>query len=245
MIYIKQAYKSFGTYDALKAINLTINEGEIHGIVGASGAGKSTLLRLMNKLEQPDRGEVEVAGQALHNLNGLALTRARQAIGMIFQHFNLLSNKTVFKNVELALQLVKMPSKERKGRVLECLSFVGLDHLANKYPAQLSGGQKQRVAIARALANRPKVLLCDEPTSSLDAGTTAEILNVLKMVNEKLGITIVIVSHQLDVIKSICQRVTVLDAGEIYETFSNQASGVKRTATSALDIVNLLKRGEL
>jgi len=244
MIHMKQVYKAFGSYEALKAINLSISEGEIHGIVGQSGAGKSTLLRMMNKLEQPDKGEVEVAGQALHTLSGTALYQARQSIGMIFQHFNLLSNKTVFDNVALALQLVKLPRQQQKQRVLECLNFVGLSHLAKQYPAQLSGGQKQRVAIARALANNPRVLLCDEPTSALDSVTTAEILDVLKLVNEKLGITIVIVSHELDVIKSICHRVTVMQDGEIYETFPIKAKGVLRAVSTAEDIVKLLKKGE-
>lgn len=241
MIHVTNVYKSFDSVEVLKAINLSISEGEIHGIVGQSGAGKSTLLRLMNKLEQPDRGEVIVVGQSLHTLQGAALRSARQAIGMIFQHFNLLANKTVFDNVALALQLVHKGKTERVQRVMECLNFVGLAQYAKKYPAQLSGGQKQRVAIARALANNPKVLLCDEPTSALDSGTTAEILGVLKQINEQLGLTIVIVSHELDVIKSICQRVTVMQAGEIVETFSIQPTGVPRSILTADDMARVLK----
>lgn len=244
LIQLTNVYKSFEAYEVLKNINLSISEGEIHGIVGQSGAGKSTVLRLINKLEQPDQGEVIVAGQLLHYLSGAALRSARQSIGMIFQHFNLLANKTVAENVELAMQLVHKEKTERRKRVIECLDFVGLAEHGKKYPAQLSGGQKQRVAIARALANNPQVLLCDEPTSALDSGTTAEILEVLKRINEQLGLTIVIVSHELEVIKSICDRVTVMQAGEIVESFAIKPTGIKRTLSTAEDMIRLLKKGE-
>lgn len=244
MIQLTNVYKSFDSFEVLKNINLTISEGEIHGIVGQSGAGKSTVLRLINKLEQPDRGEVNVAGQLLHQLSGSELRKARQSMGMIFQHFNLLANKTVADNVGLTLQLIHKSKSECHNRVNECLNFVGLTEHAKKYPAQLSGGQKQRVAIARALANNPKVLLCDEPTSALDSGTTVEILEVLKRINEQLGLTIVIVSHELEVIKSICNRVTVMQAGEIVETFSIKPTGINRTVSSAEDMIRLLKKGD-
>ncbi|QUG43641.1 ATP-binding cassette domain-containing protein [Psychrobacillus sp. INOP01] len=217
MIKLHNASKSFSTFQAIKSVSLTIDKGEIHGIIGASGAGKSTLLRLMNLLEIPDEGEIEVNGQRLTNLSSKELRHARKKIGMIFQHFNLVANKTVYENVAVSLELANIPKKERKSRVIECLQFVGLENLMEQYPVQLSGGQKQRVAIARALANNPQVLLCDEPTSSLDPNTTAEILEVLKNINQSLGVTIVIVSHEMEVIKSICNRVTVMAAGEIYD----------------------------
>ncbi|MEK3979491.1 methionine ABC transporter ATP-binding protein [Psychrobacillus sp. FSL K6-2836] len=218
MIKLHNVSKSFSTFQAIKSVSLTIDKGEIHGIIGASGAGKSTLLRLMNLLEIPDEGEVEVNGQRLTNLSSKELRQARKKIGMIFQHFNLVANKNVYENVAVSLELANVPKKEQKSRVMECLQFVGLENLMEQYPAQLSGGQKQRVAIARALANNPQVLLCDEPTSSLDPNTTAEILEVLETINKNLGVTIVIVSHEMEVIKSICNRVTVMADGEIYQT---------------------------
>lgn len=218
MIKLHNVSKSFSQFQAIKSVFLTIDKGEIHGIIGASGAGKSTLLRQMNLLEIPDEGEVEVNGQKLTSLSSKELRQARKSIGMIFQHFNLVANKTVYENVAVSLEITNFPKKERKNRVLECLQFVGLESSMEKYPAQLSGGQKQRVGIARALANNPQVLLCDEPTSSLDPNTTAEILGVLENINKSLGVTIVIVSHEMEVIKSICNRVTVMEAGEIYDT---------------------------
>lgn len=226
MITLHNVSKSFIQFDAIKSVSLTIKRGEIYGIIGASGAGKSTLLRLMNLLEVPDKGIVEVDGQALTNMKGKQLRQARQSIGMIFQHFNLVANKTVYENVAVSLQLAKIPRKDQRSRVEECLRFVGLEDYLDKYPAQLSGGQKQRVAIARALANNPKVLLCDEPTSSLDPNTTAEILGVLESINKRLGVTIVIVSHEMEVIKSICQRVTVMANGEVYDTITIEPKGV-------------------
>ncbi len=208
-------------------MSLTIHNGEIHGIIGASGAGKSTLLRLMNLLETPDKGEVEMNGQNLTTMNSRKLREARKSIGMIFQHFNLVANKTVYENVVVSLDLANFPKGKRRERVLECLRFVGLESFVKKYPAQLSGGQKQRVAIARALANKPQVLLCDEPTSSLDPNTTSDILGVLEEINKSLGVTIVIVSHEMDVIKSICNRVTVMADGEIYDTVVTKPKGIQ------------------
>lgn len=227
MINLHQVSKKFSQFQAIKSVTLAINRGEIHGIIGASGAGKSTLLRLMNLLEIPNEGEVEVNGQKLTNLNSKALRNVRKSIGMIFQHFNLVANKTVYENVAVSLELANFPKKERRSRVVECLQFVGLESSIEKYPAQLSGGQKQRVAIARALANNPQVLLCDEPTSSLDPNTTAEILSVLENINKSFGVTIVIVSHEMEVIKSICNRVTVMADGEIYDTVLIEPNGIQ------------------
>jgi len=245
MIKLHNVTKNYAHFRAINSISLTINKGEIYGVIGASGAGKSTLLRLMNLLEIPDTGEVKVNGQTLTNLNSKDLRRARKSIGMIFQHFNLVANKTVFENVAVSLKLTKFPKKERRNRVVECLQFVGLENFMTKYPAQLSGGQKQRVAIARALANNPQVLLCDEPTSSLDPNTTAEILDVLEKVNKSFGVTIVIVSHEMDVIKSICNRVTVMADGEIYDTISIEPKRILSTDNSPKYFVEqLTKDGE-
>lgn len=227
MINLHNVSKSYSNFQAVQSVSLSVHKGEIHGIIGASGAGKSTLLRLMNLLEIPDAGNVEINGKTLTSLSGKDLRQARKSIGMIFQHFNLVANKTVYENVAMPLKLSKFPRRQRKDRVMECLRFVGLERFKDKYPAQLSGGQKQRVAIARALANNPQVLLCDEPTSSLDPSTTAEILGVLENVNKRLGVTIVIVSHEMDVIKSICTRVTVMADGEVYDTVSIEPKGIR------------------
>jgi len=228
MIKLHQVNKSYDQFQAIQSVSLEINKGEIYGIIGASGAGKSTLLRLMNLIEVPDDGEVEVNGEALTKLSSRKLRQARKSIGMIFQHFNLVANRTVYENVAVSLALSGFPRTERRGRVMECLRFVGLESLMGQYPAQLSGGQKQRVAIARALANNPQVLLCDEPTSSLDPNTTAEVLSVLEDVNKSLGVTIVIVSHEMEVIKSICTKVTVMENGKVFETVSTSPQGVQK-----------------
>ncbi|MCR8658607.1 methionine ABC transporter ATP-binding protein [Paenibacillus endoradicis] len=243
MIKLHNVSKSFSQFQAINSVSLTINNGEIYGIIGASGAGKSTLLRLMNLLETPDQGQVEVNGQQLTSLNSTNLRQARKSIGMIFQHFNLIANKTVYENVVVALQLANFPQKDRRSRVLECLQFVGLESYIDQYPAKLSGGQKQRVAIARALANNPQVLLCDEPTSSLDPNTTAEILAVLENINKSLGVTIVIVSHEMDVIRSICHRVTVMADGEIYDTLAIQPKGIQTIDHSPQSFVEQLIKG--
>ena len=245
MITLHNVSKSFLRFQAIQSVSLSIGKGEIHGIIGASGAGKSTLLRLMNLLEIPDEGEVEVNGQTLTKLNGKQLRHARKSIGMIFQHFNLVANKTVYENVAASLELAKFPRKGRRARVEECLQFVGLASYIDKYPAQLSGGQKQRVAIARALANNPQVLLCDEPTSSLDPNTTAEILSVLENINRSFGVTIVIVSHEMEVIKSICNRVTVMDHGKVYDTVSIKPKGIGMAENSpSFFVEQLTKDGE-
>ncbi|WP_252504911.1 methionine ABC transporter ATP-binding protein [Sporosarcina sp. Marseille-Q4943] len=246
MIKLHNVNKSFMRFQAIQSVSLSIGKGEIHGIIGASGAGKSTLLRLMNLLEVPDDGEVAVNGQTLTNLNGKQLRQSRKLIGMIFQHFNLVANKTVYDNVVVSLELAKFPKKDRRARVEECLQFVGLDSFKDKYPSQLSGGQKQRVAIARALANNPQVLLCDEPTSSLDPNTTAEILAVLENVNRSFGVTIVIVSHEMEVIKSICNRVSVLNEGKVYDTVSIEPKGIGMKENSPRFFVEqLTKDGEM
>lgn len=242
MIKLHNITKNYAHFRAINSISLSINKGEIYGIIGTSGAGKSTLLRLMNLLEIPDEGEVEVNGQILTNLNSKHLREARKSIGMIFQHFNLVANKTVFENVAVSLELANFPKKERRNRVMECLQFVGLENFISKYPAQLSGGQKQRVAIARALANNPQVLLCDEPTSSLDPHTTSEILEVLEKVNKSFGVTIVLVSHEMNVIKSICNRVTVMADGEIYDTISIEPKRMLSTDNSPKYFVEQLTK---
>lgn len=246
MIHLHQVSKNFDDFQAVKSVCLKIHKGDVHGIIGASGAGKSTLLRLMNLLEVPDAGQVEVNGKDLTMLRGNTLREARKSIGMIFQHFNLVANKTVYENIAVSLELAGFPKKKRRERVLECLRFVGLEGFAEKYPAQLSGGQKQRVAIARALANNPEVLLCDEPTSSLDPNTTAEVLRVLENVNKSLGVTVVVVSHEMDVIKSICHHVTVMANGEVFDTLRTKPQGVKQIDSNPQYFVDqLVKDGDV
>ncbi|MEK5058417.1 MULTISPECIES: methionine ABC transporter ATP-binding protein [unclassified Paenibacillus] len=199
-------------------VSLHIEQGSIHGIIGASGAGKSTLLRMMNVLERPDQGQVYMGDRELTRMKEGELREARRKIGMIFQHFNLLSNRTVHGNVAVPLELAGVSREERNQRVQEYLQFVGLSDKAAQYPAQLSGGQKQRVAIARALANKPQVLLCDEPTSALDPKTTGGVLELLEHVNREMGITIVIVTHEVSVVERLCQSVSFMDSGQILRT---------------------------
>ncbi len=203
--------------EALKGVSLNINKGDIFGIIGYSGSGKSTLIRCINLLERPDSGEVIVGDKDLIKLSEKELMKERQKIGMIFQHFNLLSYDTVYNNVALPLIYNKLPQNEIKKKVDELLELVGLTERKNAYPSQLSGGQKQRVSIARALANNPKVLLSDEATSALDPQTTISILNLLKNLNKKLGLTIILITHEMSVIKEVCNKVAVLNQGEIVE----------------------------
>lgn len=203
---------------ALQGIDLSINKGEIFGVIGHSGAGKSTLVRCINLLERPTAGKVYVGGVELTALNNKQLQEARRKIGMIFQHFNLLSSATVVDNIAFPMRLARKPKEEIKARTRELLALVGLEEHADKYPAQLSGGQKQRVGIARALANNPEVLLCDEATSALDPQTTQSILDLLLDINRKLGITIVMITHEMHVIRAICDRVAVIDGGRIVES---------------------------
>lgn len=243
MITLHNVSKYYGSFQAIEAISLHVNRGEIHGIIGASGAGKSTLLRMINLLEFPDEGHVVVNKKKLTDLKGKELRKMRQSIGMIFQGFQLIENKTVFDNVVVQLEIAKVAKKDRRERVMESLRFVGLETYKNHYPSQLSGGQKQRVAIARAIVNNPEVLLCDEPTSSLDPNTTIEVLELLQRINEKFGVTIVIVTHEMDVVKSLCERVTVIDEGEVYDAFNIEPSGIKTLTDGAAGFVKQLKSG--
>ena len=210
-------HTSSGDLHALKDINLTINEGEIFGIIGLSGAGKSTLVRCINMLERPTSGKVIVDGQEMTALGEEQLRKARQNIGMIFQHFNLLSSRTVFGNIAFPLEIQGLDKAAIQKKVEPLLDLVGLKDRADHYPSQLSGGQKQRVGIARALASDPKVLLCDEATSALDPQTTESVLNLLRDINKRLHITIVMITHQMNVVKEICDRVAVIENGEIIE----------------------------
>lgn len=202
---------------AVDSLNLNIEKGEIFGIIGYSGAGKSTLTRLINRLEEPTSGKIIIDGNDITKLSGKQLRVARQDIGMIFQHFNLLWSRTTEENIAFPLEIAKVPKKERQERVQELIDLVGLSGREKAYPAQLSGGQKQRVGIARALANRPKVLLSDEATSALDPETTNAILDLLVDINKKLGITIIVITHEMHVIRKICDKVAVMENGKIVE----------------------------
>ena len=207
-----------GPVKALDDVSLTIEQGEIYGIIGKSGAGKSTLIRCINLLERPTAGQVLVDGQDMTALTESQLRTARKSIGMIFQHFNLLSSRTVLENIAFPLEIAGVSRAEREQKVLPLLDLVGLSDKRVVYPAQLSGGQKQRVGIARALASQPKVLLCDEATSALDPQTTESILALLKDINKKLGLTIVLITHEMHVIKAICDQVAVIEGGHLVET---------------------------
>ncbi|TWE06828.1 D-methionine transport system ATP-binding protein [Pseudomonas sp. AG1028] len=215
---VHKAYRVSGRdIPALQPCDLHIERGEVFGIIGHSGAGKSTLLRLINRLEEPSGGRIDIDGVDVTALGADGLRKFRQQVGMIFQHFNLLSSKTVAANVGMPLKLAGVPAREIDQRVAALLERVGLKDHASKYPAQLSGGQKQRVGIARALATRPKILLCDEATSALDPQTTASVLQLLAEINRELGLTIVLITHEMDVIRRVCDRVAVMDAGVIVE----------------------------
>lgn len=213
MITMKNVKKSFGNIEVLKDISLDINEGEIYGLIGHSGAGKSTLLRCINGLERYNEGSIVVMDKEVNSLNGKEIREFRKNLGMIFQGFNLLNRKNVFQNVALPLEVWGYDKAFIKKRVNELLEIVGLLDKAKSKPSELSGGQKQRVAIARALALEPKILLCDEATSALDPKTTKDILSLLDDINKKLGITIVVVTHQMEVVKQICQKVALLQGG--------------------------------
>jgi D-methionine transport system ATP-binding protein len=221
MIQLERLKKVFSTKNgdvtAVNDVSLEISEGEIFGIVGYSGAGKSTLVRLLNALERPSEGSVTIAGKKLSSLSNKELRSARRDISMIFQHFNLLWSRTVRGNIAFPLEIAGVPKAERKKRVDELIALVGLEGRGDSYPSQLSGGQKQRVGIARALANNPKVLLCDEATSALDPKTTDAILDLLVDINEKLGLTIVLITHEMHVIRKICHRVAVMENGRVVE----------------------------
>ena len=221
MISISHVSKSFGTGAsrtvALDDVSLEVGRGEIYGVVGQSGAGKSTLIRTVNLLERPDAGTITVDGRVMTSLADRDLRIARQGIGMIFQHFNLLSSRTVRGNVELALEVIGVDGRERRTRAGEILELVGLAGKADAYPAQLSGGQKQRIGIARSLAGRPNVLLSDEATSALDPETTRSILELLRTINRELGLTVLLITHEMDVVKSICDSAALIESGRIAE----------------------------
>lgn len=221
MIVLENINKSFEfngkNIDAVKDVNITINDGEIYGIIGFSGAGKSTLVRCINLLERPDSGRVIVNGTDLLTLSEKELRMQRKHIGMIFQQFNLMASRTVAKNVSLPLERLELSKEAIQERVKELLDFVELGEKADNYPSQLSGGQKQRVAIARALATKPDILLCDEATSALDPQTTKSILDLLVKLNKQLGITVVVITHEMQVIKRICHRVAVMEKGRLVE----------------------------
>ena len=238
MIELRHIVKDFGTGDAavhaLRDISLTVEDGEIFGIIGLSGAGKSTLVRCINLLERPTSGSVIVDGRDLTSMTDRELRTARKSISMIFQSFNLLMQRSVLANVCFPMELAGIKKEDARRRAMELLELVELPDKANAYPVQLSGGQKQRVAIARALASDPKVLLCDEATSALDPKTTRSILALLKTLNRELGVTVVVITHEMRVVEQICSRVAILDNGEIQETgpvaevFSNPRSEAGR-----------------
>ena len=215
--HISKVYEGKNRVEALKDINLSIKEGEIYGIIGHSGAGKSTLIRCINMLERPTSGAVIVDGTDLVSLSETELRKARKSIGMIFQHFNLLSSRTVYENVAFPLELQGLSKSQIKERVMPILDIVKLTDRMDNYPSQLSGGQKQRVGIARALASDPKVLLCDEATSALDPTTTQDILDLLKDINRKMNLTIIMITHEMQVIREICDHVAVIEGGYILE----------------------------
>lgn len=222
MIYLKNICKTFiddnkKEVHAVNDVSLTINDGDIFGIIGFSGAGKSTLVRCINLLERPTSGTVEVDGKDLTKLSEKELRESRKKIGMIFQHFNLFPSRTIFGNVAFPLQGSGLSKEEIAAKVRNLLELVGISEKENAYPSQLSGGQKQRVAIARALANDPDILLCDEATSALDPQTTKAILDLLKDLNKKLGITIVVITHEMAVVKEICNKVAVMEKGRVVE----------------------------
>ena len=239
--HIEKTYDSpSGLVKALKGIDLTIERGEIFGIIGLSGAGKSTLIRCINMLERPTAGKVIVDGQDMTVMSEKELRKARKNIGMIFQHFNLLSSATVYDNIAFPLRLSHTPEAEIKKKVLPLLELVGLADKAHQYPSQLSGGQKQRVGIARALASEPKVLLCDEATSALDPQTTRSILELIQDINRKLSLTVVVITHEMQVIKDICDKVAVIEngviaeQGTVLEVFTNPQKPITKDFISVL-----------
>ena len=244
MIKLSQIEKIYdtpsGKVHALKGINLNIAKGEIYGIIGLSGAGKSTLVRCINMLERPTAGNVIVDGQDMMKLSESELRTARKNIGMIFQHFNLLSSATVYDNIAFPLTLSKTPSDEIAKKVTPLLELVGLKDKAKQYPAQLSGGQKQRVGIARALASDPKILLCDEATSALDPQTTKSILALIKDINKKFALTVVVITHEMQVIKEICDKVAVIsdgiiaEKGSVLDVFTNPQHNITKGFISVL-----------
>lgn len=260
---ITKVYKTKnGELTAVDNVNLSIEKGEIYGIIGYSGAGKSTMIRLLNGLEKPTTGSVIVNREEISAISGAKLRAARQKISMIFQHFNLLWSRTVEENIAFPLEIAGVPKQARAKRVAELIDLVGLTGRGKAYPSQLSGGQKQRVGIARALANNPEVLLCDEATSALDPETTDSILELLLDINKRLGLTIVLITHEMHVIRKICHRVAVMEAGQVVETgkvldvfqnpqapitkrFVSQVSGTNETRESIEQILENHPAGKL
>lgn len=226
---------------ALKNINLQVEKGEIFGIIGLSGAGKSTLIRCLNRLEEPTNGKIFINDSEITNLNNEHLRNTRKDIGMIFQHFNLLSSKNVYKNIAFPLELEGMDKKSINKRVNTLLNYVGLEDKRSTYPSQLSGGQKQRVAIARSLANKPKILLSDEGTSALDPKTTKSILDLLNKIRKEFGLTIVLITHQMEVIKDICDRVAIIEDGEIIELSTVEEIFANPKTKTATEFISSLK----
>ena len=258
MIELRHIVKRFeskaGTVTAVNDVSLHIEKGEVFGIIGFSGAGKSTLVRRINLLERPTSGEVLIDGTDITKLAAKELRGVRQKIGMIFQHFNLMPSRTVYENIEMPLKLTSLSAEERREKIRSLLELVELADKSEAYPSQLSGGQKQRVAIARALANDPKVLLCDEATSALDPKTTRSILKLLREVNSRLGITIVVITHQMDVVKFICDRAAVMEHGRVVEEgtildiFANPKAPVTKgfidSASNVDDLYDMLEDAE-
>ena len=252
MIQLQHVCKTYGEGDnahhALRNVNLTINDGDVFGIIGASGAGKSTLVRCLNLLERPTEGAILYDGRDITGLSGRALLELRSQVGMIFQNFSLFQQRTVLRNVTFPLELRGEKGEAARKRAMELLELVGLADLAERYPSQLSGGQQQRVAIARALANNPKVMLCDEATSALDTRTTASILQLLQDINRELGVTLVVITHSLPVACKICNRVAVIDHGRIVEegttaaVFGNPQSPVTRELLANDDMLAAIER---
>ncbi len=248
MIDIQQVTKRYKNVAAVDEVSLTIQQGEVFGIIGYSGAGKSTLLRCLNLLERPTEGKVLIDRKDLTALSDNEVRKERQKIGMIFQHFHLISSKTVFDNVAFSLKAARKTKEEIKKKVPKLLEMVGLSERSGHYPAQLSGGQKQRVGIARALANDPKVLLCDEATSALDPTTTKSILQLLKKINETLGITIVLITHEMEVVQDICHRVAVMEdgkvveLGDIYDIFANPKTDLSKQFVQTVHSLELPER---
>ncbi|MBM7713143.1 D-methionine transport system ATP-binding protein [Bacillus thermophilus] len=248
MIEIVNVTKRYKQLTAVDHVNLSIRQGEIFGIIGYSGAGKSTLLRCLNLLEKPTQGIIVIDGKELTALSDQEVRKERQKIGMIFQHFHLISSKTVYDNIAFSLKAAGKTKAEIKKRVPELLEMVGLSDRSAHYPAQLSGGQKQRVGIARALANEPKVLLCDEATSALDPTTTKSILQLLKKINKTLGITIVLITHEMEVVQNVCHRVAVMENGQVveladvYDMFANPQTALSKQFVQTVHSLELPER---
>ena len=248
MIQIEHLYKTYSSgktkHEALKDINLTVESGEVFGILGSSGAGKSSLVRCINLLERPTSGKVVIDGKDITDAKNRDLSNIRSNIGMIFQNFSLFQQRTVLQNVTFPLELNHTNKNEREERAKYLLDLVGLKDLANRYPIQLSGGQQQRVAIARALANNPSIMLCDEATSALDSTTTAQILDLLRRINRDLNVTLVIITHSLAVARNICDRVAMIDSGKIVEIgdtstlFKNPQSNILKTLIANENVEN-------